>query len=62
MWLVRLASHEYGLLQKEGEGFAWHAGSRDDMLSTVPDQFFDMATPIAIARDRPDESESATPR
>jgi hypothetical protein len=51
LWLVRVAAGKYALLSKQGKRWSWSEGTRDDVLSTVPDKFFADATRIAIARD-----------
>jgi len=51
IWLVRLASSagRYGLLLDSPPQRRWLEGTRDDVLASVPDGFFDAATAAVLA-------------
>ena len=50
-WLVRVDAAMYGLLGKIGKRWSWLVDSRDAVLATVPDEHFEAAVEIALARD-----------
>ncbi len=52
-WIARLTSGKYALLVKLGKRWQWVEGSRDDVLSSVPDSDFQAATEIVLLRDEP---------
>jgi hypothetical protein len=51
LWLVRLVDGSYRLRRKVGSRFTWLTGSRDDVMASVPDDAFERAVAIAMARE-----------
>lgn len=52
-WLARLESGSYGFLGKIGRRFQWFEGSLEDATAHVPDECFETAVCVALARDTP---------
>jgi hypothetical protein len=50
-WIARISPGRYALLAKLGPRWQWVEGARDDVLSSVPDADFEVATKIVLQRE-----------